>query len=316
MKTKKVLVLNASVVLLLLAACSTLQSTPVPTQVPPTPTILPTTGIQYHFVTNKLMLPTTQAQTQAFALNVDGDSQQHVDNMFGTLLTLLASAAPSLELQKTVDQAVNSGQLVSLHVVKADDPLNDPSVSWSIAEGQKTQSTPLFDGSDKFVVDATAPLNVPIVGSLTNGHFTGGPGTAQVQMLLLGQLIKVDLIGVRIETDLSAKGCANGKLGGGVTVEQFRSKLLPTVADGLNQIAKVDKAVANTLLQAFDSDHNGTITTQELEKNPLLMIAISPDLDLLDSAGKFNPGQDGVKDSYSVGLGFTCVPATFTTSEN
>ena len=316
MKTKKVLVLNASVVLLLLAACSTLQSTPVPTQVPPTPTILPTTGIQYHFVTNNLMLPTTQAQTQAFALNVDGDSQQHVDNMFGTLLTLLTSAAPSLELQKTVDQAVNSGQLVSLHVVKADDPLNDPSVSWSIAEGQKTQSTPLFDGSDKFVVDATAPLNVPIVGSLTNGHFTGGPGTAQVQMLLLGQLIKVDLIGVRIETDLSAKGCANGKLGGGVTVEQFRSKLLPTVADGLNQIAKVDKAVANTLLQAFDSDHNGTITTQELEKNPLLMIAISPDLDLLDSAGKFNPGQDGVKDSYSVGLGFTCVSATFTTSEN
>jgi hypothetical protein len=42
------------------------------------------------------------------------------------------------------------------------------------------------------------------------------------------------------------------------------------------------------------------------------MLAISPDLDLLDDSGKFNPGQDGVKDSYSAGLGFTCGPATFT----
>ena len=196
--------------------------------------------------------------------------------------------------------------------MKADDPLNDPSVSWSIFQGQKTQSAPSFDGSDKFTLDSAAPANSPIVGSLTNGHFTGGPGTAQVQMFLLGQPVEVDLIGVRLEADLSAKGCANGKLGGGVTVDEFRGKLLPAIADGLNQIIKADKAAANTLLQVFDSDHNGTITVQELENNPLLMIAISPDLDLLDASGKFNPGQDGVKDSYSVGLGFTCVPATFT----
>ena len=41
------------------------------------------------------------------------------------------------------------------------------------------------------------------------------------------------------------------------------------------------------------------------------MLAISPDMDLLDASGKFNPRQDGVKNSYSVGLGFTCVPATW-----
>ena len=32
------------------------------------------------------------------------------------------------------------------------------------------------------------------------------------------------------------------------------------------------------------------------------MIAITPDMDLLDASGAFNPGQDGVKDSYSVGV--------------
>jgi hypothetical protein len=311
MRTKKIFVaVNAGLILLLLlTACAALK--PTPTQPAPTAEVPPATGIQYHFVTNKLLVPTTQAQTQEFALNVDGDSQQKLDNKFGEMLTLLTSAVPGLELQPTLDQAINTGQVVSLHVVKADDPLNDPSVSWSIFLGQKTQSAPSFDGSDKFLLDSAMPANSPIVGSLVNGHFTGGPGMTRVQMFLLGQPVEVDLMGVRLEADLSAKGCANGKLGGGVTVDEFRGKLLPAIADGLNQIIKTDKAVANTLLQAFDSDKNGTITVQELENNPLLMIAISPDLDLLDASGKFNPNQDGVKDAYSVGLGFTCVPATF-----
>ena len=313
MKFKNIFVaINASLILSLLAACSALKPTPAPT---PTPKVDPAMVIQYHFVTNKLLIPTTQAQAQDFALNVDGDSQQHLDNLFGDLLTLLASAAPNFELQSTLDQAVNAGQLVSLHVVKADDSLNDQSVSWSIFQGQKSQSALNFDGFDKLTLDSAAPATTPIAGSLTNGHFTGGSGTAQIQMFLLNQLFVVDLIGVRLEADLSAQGCANGKLGGGVTVDDFHGKILPAIADGLNVMIKTDNSAANTLLQVFDSDNNGTITLQELESNPLLMMAISPDLDLLDASGEYNPGQDGVKDSYSVGLGFTCVPAAFTAPE-
>jgi len=156
---------------------------------------------------------------------------------------------------------------------------------------------------------------LPIVGSLTNGHFTGGPGTAHIQMFFMGQLVDVNLVGVHLEADVTAQGCLNGKLGGGVTDEEFRGKLLPAIAGGLNLIITADQAGADTLLQSFDSDQNGTITVQELENNPLLMIVISPDLDLLDASGEFNPNQDGVKDSYSLGLGFTCVPAIFTVSE-
>jgi len=312
MKKKNVFVAaSIGLILLLLAACSVPKPvpTPAPTQ---TAVVLPATGVEYYFVTNKLQVPTTQEQTQTFALNVDGDPQQQPDNKFGDLFTMLTSAVQGIELQSNLDKAVSTGQVVSLHVVKADDPLNDPSVSWAIFTGQKALSAPTFNGSDKFALDSAAPVNLPIIGSLTNGHFTGGPGTARVQMFMLGQLVEVDLIGVRLEADLSAKGCANGKLGGGVTVDEFRSKLLPAIAEGLNEITKLNNTGANTLLQTFDSDKNGTITTQELESNSLLMLAISPDLDLLDASGKFNPNQDGVKDSYSLGLGFTCVPATFT----
>ena len=311
MKMKIVFALNTALILLL-ASCSALNPTPAATQTPEVTQVPPTTGTQYHFVTNKLLIPTTQAQSQAYALNLDGNSQNHNQNLFGGLLALLTTVAPGVDLQSTVDQAVNAGQVISLHVVKTNDLQNAPSVSWSIFQGQKTQSPPKFDGSDQFMIDPAGPASSPIVGSLTNGHFTGGPGTTQVTLYLLGTPVVVSLIGVRLDSDLSAKGCTNGKLGGGVTVDEFRSKLLPGIVAGLNGIISTDKTVATPILQALDSDHNGTISIQELENNPLLIAALSPDLDLLDASGKFNPGQDGVKDSYSMGLGFTCVLATFT----
>jgi hypothetical protein len=76
-------------------------------------------------------------------------------------------------------------------------------------------------------------------------------------------------------------------------------------------VIAANNSAATPILQAFDSNKDNVITVEELEKNPVLMIAVSPDLDLLDASNTFNPGQDGVKDSYSIGLGFTCVPAGF-----
>jgi len=314
MKMKNVFVLNASLILLLLTACSAINPTPVQPVSPPTTMVTPATGMQYQYVTNTLLLPSTRDQTQAYALNIDGDSKQSADNKFGELLSLLVSAAPGLELQSTLDQAINAGQLVTLHMVKTDDFLNDPSVSWFIYLGQPAES-PSFDNSDKFTLDSKTPLNSSVIGSITNGHFSGGPGSVRVRMFLLGQLVELDLVGVRLESDINQNGCVNGKLGGGVTVNEFQNVILPAIANGLNLLIKDNNNAAPALLQAFDSDKDKTITPQELENNPVLMIAISPDLDLLDSSGKFNPGQDGEKDSYSMGLGFTCVPASFVAPE-
>ncbi|MBL8050447.1 MAG: hypothetical protein JNM46_04440, partial [Anaerolineales bacterium] len=126
MKIKNVFVINAAIILLTLSACSALQSTPAQPMPTTTPVVIPVTGAEYQFVTNQLLLPTTREQTQAFGLNIDNDMQKTPDNKFGELLTLLTSVVPDLELQLTLDQAVNAGQLVTLHMVKADDFLNDP----------------------------------------------------------------------------------------------------------------------------------------------------------------------------------------------
>lgn len=315
MKIKNVFAIHVGLVLLL-SACGAIKSTPTQPMPTPTTVAIPVTGAEYKFVTNTLLLPITREQTQSFGLNVDNDMQKSPDNKFGELLTLLTSVAPDLELQLTLDQAVDAGQLVTLHMVKADDFLNDSNVSWFLYLGQSSESAPVFDGSDVFIPDSATSTNAPIIGSLVNGNFAGGPGTAHIKMLLLGQVVEVDLIGVRLEADVTVDGCVDGKLGGGITVEEFSERLLPALADGLNQIVASDGNAATPLLQAFDADKDKIITRQELEKNVILMIAVSPDLDLLDSSGAFNPGQDGVKDSYSIGLGFTCTPATFISPTN
>jgi hypothetical protein len=71
-------------------------------------------------------------------------------------------------------------------------------------------------------------------------------------------------------------------------------------------------STSKTILDLFDDNKDGDITTAEIEMDPLIMALLAPDVDLLDATGKFNPRSDGEKDSLSLGLGFTCGAATFT----
>lgn len=308
MKLRPIFLLSASLISLLLTACGALAPKPTPT---PTPTPVPPTAAApaatYHFVANKLMIPVTQEQANTFALNIDNDPDNHTDNLFGSLLSLLNTSVPGLEMQKTIDEAVNAGQAITLHSLKTD----SASATWSVFLGEPVADAPRFDGTDTFTLLSGAPTNTQINGTFTNGHFAGGPGEVRAQMVILGSSIDVGLIGVRLEADVNEKGCTNGKLGGGITVTEFREKVLPNLANGLNRVVAADKDLGPTILSVFDTDQNGSVSVDELQNNIIIQLATSPDLDLLDASGKFNPRQDGVKDTMSIGLGFTCVTANF-----
>ena len=60
----------------------------------------------------------------------------------------------------------------------------------------------------------------------------------------------------------------------------------------------------------FDENEDGMVTEEELRANALIESTVgNPDLDLFDGDGQFDPNVDGVKDSLSLGLGFTAVGA-------
>ncbi len=53
------------------------------------------------------------------------------------------------------------------------------------------------------------------------------------------------------------------------------------------------------------------ILADELRMDDLIASILAPDVDLFDSTGAFNPRVDGIKESVSLGVGLTCVPALF-----
>jgi hypothetical protein len=63
------------------------------------------------------------------------------------------------------------------------------------------------------------------------------------------------------------------------------------------------------ILALFDANGDHMVTGEELRQNSLLQAVFSPDLDLLDANG--NPGQDGIRESVSLGFGFTSNHAIF-----
>lgn len=79
----------------------------------------------------------------------------------------------------------------------------------------------------------------------------------------------------------------------------------------------VEGSTGETIIDLFDncSDDSTTcdcaVTLQELRENDLISSLLSPDVDLLDADGNFNPRTDGVKDALSLGIGFSAVEANF-----
>lgn len=131
--------------------------------------------------------------------------------------------------------------------------------------------------------------------------------------------ILVNLVGARVEADITATNLSIGRLGGGITEAEIDNVLIPGLADGMNGFIADDcpggvcspGSDGEQLLLLFDSDSDGTITADELRTNALIMSLLAPDIDLFDSAGNYNPRGDGIKDSLSFGVGFTAVGAVF-----
>lgn len=60
---------------------------------------------------------------------------------------------------------------------------------------------------------------------------------------------------------------------------------------------------------------DGAISVAEIQNNSLIKSLLTPDVDLLDAGGTYQKDpamRDGTKDALSLGVKFTCVPATFT----
>ncbi len=307
----------------------------------------PASGADHLYVIDEVLLPVTANQTAQYALNIDWDLQNLGDNRLGQVLSTLASFG-GLTFQPDMDARLARGEVIHLLDLQATS-LTDASYAglWSMV-GADPVPAPCngpsdttcgnhLDGLGSFSVappDATTSI---VPGSLSAGHFSGGPGRLVFELpavVSYGSVI-VELVGARVEVDASDAALVNGRLGGAVTADELENVLLPAMQQAINARIAADCTLAcgpecgcgctsgsqgATLIDLFDVlpeggiglDGDCDVTLYEVVNNDYIGSMLIPDLDLFDAQGDFAPNQDGVDDAWSLGIHFTAVPATFT----
>jgi len=92
--------------------------------------------------------------------------------------------------------------------------------------------------------------------------------------------------------------CPNARSGDATSCDVARNKCVTSTS--------------KTFLNLFDTNHDSQVTIDEIANNTLIRALLAPDLDLFDANGQLHPGVDHLADSLSIGVGLTCVPASFT----
>ena len=123
----------------------------------------------------------------------------------------------------------------------------------------------------------------------------------------------------------------NGEIHGSVKIEDVNATWYEPLTRWFNYLIATDPTNHAQLEMIFDlGDYNGgncknpdgtagvpkdmIISICELTGNQLIANLISPDVAIFDAAGNYSPDPDPKstrRDSLSVGLGFTAVPATW-----
>jgi len=281
----------------------------------------PVSGSYTHYATNAIAV----SPAASYALDINGTGPK---NKIGGVLDF-AKTTFGLDVGPIITESVQSGALVLLHSVRATSLSSAATATWQVYIGEAFTNAQLdagmgpdFSGSGTFVIDTSAGTGL-LTGSITGGHFTGGPGEVSVQLALVGGAppITLNLKSARIVGDVTADGCMNGIVGGGVLFSEIQGQIIPAVAGILDGAIKANGCTTLTncpttgavapctdnqcsIAGAFDTNpKNGSIVTAEVAT--VVGALLAPDLDL---------DGNSVSEATSVGIGFTCVKANFTAS--
>ena len=289
------------------------------------------------YVWNAMTVPLT-ASDFAYDLNGDGRADNQLGNIAGAL------AGQGFDLQAGIDGAITGGQSITLVDEQSTDPTfgSDACAATDVVPGV-AMAAPDFSGNGRFTIDGTvAPGH--FFGPIASGAFVSQPPPAQARvpvvvhklMLPLFGVTPVDVYGARIQYVRAASGqLGGGQLNGAIRQEDIQTKVVPAVAALFNQKVTADPTSSGSmqLLSIFDNGGtanaacgatcknldgscaaagDGQISDCEVGTNGIIKNVLAPDVQMFDAAGNYHPNPlNTKKDSLSVGVGFTAVPALF-----
>jgi len=280
-------------------------------------------------VINQLLLP---MQRSDYAMDLNGDGK--LDNAFGNIVGALSSQG--IDIQGQTNAAIAAGQDVMLLDVGSMDPtFTNDSCGDAVFYNGVNQTSPSFDGGTAFTVDNTVPSTL-FTGSIVASAFSSlplppmqtVPEQLRIKLPLFG-LTPVTLIGAHLQWKYAGGDLTQGRVNGAITNQDVQDKIIPAIAAQLNQQiqANPNSSSSMQIKQIFDvGDGNGgncmdkfgtgvpndgVIAACEVSGNSIIKNVLAPDVQMFQN-GVYKPSAaNTMKDSLSVGLAFTAVPASF-----
>lgn len=299
-------------------------------------------GTDSTYIVDNLVMPTSASQATQLGLNLDGDELGRIDNALGQIMAALAGAAgEGFDINATIEESVTSGTLLLLIRLKATALTTARGVGMWVYLGDNPSPEPCddpqnptpetcgnhLDGNGSAEVAADSPTDALVVGDMVASRFTSGPGTLSLELALTdGAPITVELIGARAVATVSAdgSGISDGILAGAITDADLQNEVLPAVHAAVNVSVTddctgtvpdccEDGSTGATIVGLFDTNPaDCTVSLDEIKNSNLIKSLLTPDVDLLDAGGNYNPLSDGEKDSLSLGVGFSATTGTYT----
>jgi len=293
-------------------------------------------GANHTYVVSAINLPENGTEAMQLGLDIDGKANDGVDNQLGSVIGSIGALAPDLDLQASLDESVDNGELALLVNVKATDLVNANGVGlWVYLATDQITPAPCTDpanpatcrkhleGTGMFSVDSAGPQDAKLAGRIMAGKFTGGPGNVTLRIALAGTPIELPLQKARAEISMVSDNgwpAMGSKIGGAVAQTDINTKVIPAIGNTVRSSYEegcpvpqggtrtppacncADGSTGKTMQTLFDKSPKDCEIT-DAEVMSVVGGFLTPDIDL---------DGDGTNDALSLGLGVTAVKATFT----
>ncbi|MDB4956336.1 MAG: hypothetical protein JWO36_3905 [Myxococcales bacterium] len=218
----------------------------------------PFTGTPHRYVVDRITLLQSDVQTE---LGDDLDGNGTIDNQLGTIISALAMTH---DTSTHAADMIAAGSLASSVEVDANSLGNDDLVGVR------------FFGAD---TDAATAVGGRIhAGTFVSNRTreTQAPGAATVRLPIFADAdpLPLSLEGVEIDFGSDGTGGLDAIIRGGIPVADAQAMAYA----GIAQMMKTNPAAHLPFARILDADHDGTITTTELQDNTLVTAFIRTDL--------------------------------------
>jgi len=284
----------------------------------------PSFGASHHYVIDRQIMPRSNTEARVNGLDLDGDMT--VDNQLGNGIAYITTLG--LDIPAEIDRQVNTGEMITLLDLQADDLTNSAVAGFAAHDGATPMPTPCngstdtvcrhhLAGTGSFSIAPTSQPDTPLEGSVTAGEFLGGPGHLAMRLALLPSTAStvIHLIGARVRVSgVAVSAIASGVIAGGISQNEVDTSVIPYVQASAMTLVERDciapryppdcgcfnMSDGRTMLLVFDqSPKDCAITIDELRMNNLIVGTFAPDVML-----------EGVQ-AVSYGFGITAVAAQY-----